>query len=92
MPLKQGVKIVLTGYVDDGYGVYPCVKVQDENTESCAGLEPYIEEADERMIPYIAQVAEDGYQRAIFLANDTDIFVLLLHYMDEFENCGIQEV
>ena len=26
---KQGVKIVFRGYVDDRYGVYPCVKVQD---------------------------------------------------------------
>ena len=33
-----------------------------------------------------------GYQRALVLANDTDVFVLLLHYMDEFENCGIKEV
>ena len=27
-----------------------------------------------------------GYQRALVLANDTDVFVLLLHYMDEFES------
>ena len=26
---KQGVKIVFSGYVDDRYGAYPCVKFQD---------------------------------------------------------------
>ena len=59
---KQGVKIVLKGYIDDGYGAYPCVKVQDGNTEPCEGLKSYIEEVDERIILHIAQAAKDGYQ------------------------------
>ena len=32
---KQGVKIVLSGYVDDGCGAYPCLEVPDGNTEPC---------------------------------------------------------
>ena len=48
---KQGVKIVLSGYVDDGYQVYLCVKVQEGNTEPSEGLKSYIE-ADEKIIPH----------------------------------------
>ena len=70
------------------YGAYPCVKVQDGNTEPGEGLKSNIDEADRRIIPHKAQAAKDGYQRALVLANDTDVFVLLLHYMDEFENCA----
>ena len=35
---KQGITVALSGYVDDGYGAYPCVKVQERNTEPCEGL------------------------------------------------------
>ena len=59
---KQSVKIVLSGCVDDGYGTYPCVKVQDGNTEPCEGLKSYIEETNERFIPYIGKAAKYGYQ------------------------------
>ena len=87
---KEGAKIVSSGYVDDGYGTYPCVNFQNENTERCEGLKSYTEEADESIIPHIAQAAKDECQRALFITNDTDVFVLLLHYMDEFENCGVK--
>ena len=74
------------------YQAYPFVKVRDGNTELCEGLKSYIKEADERIVPHIDQAAKSGYQRALVLANDTEIFLLLLHYMDEFENCGVKEV
>ena len=74
------------------YQAYPFVKVRDGNTEPCEGLKSYIKEADERIVPHIDQAAKSGYQRALVLANDTEIFLLLLHYMDEFENCGVKEV
>ena len=54
--------LALKGYIDNGYGAYPCVKVQDGKTEPCEGLKSYIEEADERIILHIAQAAKDAYQ------------------------------
>ena len=77
MASKQGAKIVSTGYVDDVYGAYPCVKVQHENTEPCKGLKSYIGKKDEIIIPLINQAEKDGYQRALALENDTDVFLLL---------------
>ena len=74
------------------YRAYPFVKVRDGNTEPCERLKSYIKEADERIIPHINQAAKSGYQRALALANDAIVFLLLLHYMHEFENCGIKEV
>ena len=56
MASKQGVKIVLTGYVDDGYEAYPCVKVQRENTKPCEGLKSYVGKNDGIIIPRINQL------------------------------------
>ena len=89
---KHGVKIILSGYVDNGNGAYSCGKAPDGNTEPCKGLKSYTDETDERIINYIAKAAKDGYQRALILANVTHVLVLLLHYMDGFEKCGIKKV
>ena len=89
---KHGVKIILSGYVDNGNGAYSCGKAPDGNTEPCKGLKSYTDETDERIINDIAKAAKDGYQRALILANVTHVLVLLLHYMDGFEKCGIKKV
>ena len=59
------------------YQAYPFVKVRDGNTEPCEGLKSYIKEADERIVAHIDQAAKSGYQRALVLANDRNIFTFI---------------
>ena len=98
---KQGVNIVLSGYVEEGDGVYFCVKVQDGDTEQCEGLKSNTDEAGRRIIPYITQAAKDGYQRALVTANDTDVFSCIIWMnlknalqgtVDEIWNGDIREI
>ena len=98
---KQGVNIVLSGYVEEGDGAYFCVKVQDGDTEQCEGLKSNTDEAGRRIIPYITQAAKDGYQRALVIANDTDVFSCIIWMnlknalqgtVDEIRNGDIREI
>ena len=36
------------------------------------------------MVPHIAKAAENGVERVVVLSNDTDVVVLMLHYMNKF--------
>ena len=55
-------------------------------------LESKIEEADGRMVPHIAKAADNGFKRVIVLCNDTDVDVLMVHYMDKFLQLGLKEL
>lgn len=60
-----------------------CTEVMDEN------LMKLIEEADLRIIPHIMHALKEGYQQVIVASNDTDVLVLLLHFVKFFRENGL---
>ena len=51
-----------------------------------------IEEADVRMIPHALHSVNKGASRIILLSNDTDVFVLGLHYWSLLKGHGLKEL
>ena len=66
-----------------------CTSVDGEKIEE---LDNDIEEADVRMIPHILYAIKSGSQRIVILSNNTDILVLVLHYIDKFLRKGVKEI
>ena len=56
------------------------------------GTNSAIEEADGRMVPHIAKAADYGMERVVILSNDTDVVVLMIHYMNRFLSRGLKEL
>ena len=50
-----------------------------------------VEEADLRIIPHVFHALKQGMQRVIVLSNDTDVFVILIHFYDYLNNNGLSE-
>ena len=88
----MNVTIVLSGYVDDASGEQNCIQSFKGIYSQRPELDLPIEEADGRIIPHLAKAVEDGHQRAVVLANDADVFILLIHYMNEFMSRGLKEL
>ena len=51
-----------------------------------------LEEADLRLILHILYAVKQGSKRIVVLSNDTDVLVLLLHFMEKFRKKGVQEI
>ena len=51
-----------------------------------------VEEADMRVIPHVMESIKRGNRRIAVLANDTDVLILLLRYMDKFIDEGALEL
>ena len=52
-----------------------------------------IEEGEQHCIPHIVwAIRVKNAERVIVLSNDTDMFVLLTHYMEYFSSIGVKEV
>ena len=51
-----------------------------------------IEEADQRIIPYLHKTITGGCIRATVLCNDTDVSALYLYYIHEFISSGLGEL
>ena len=49
------------------------------------------EEANTRIIPHLNKISLNQNACAFVLSNDTDVCVLLLHYMYAFQNNGLSE-
>ena len=64
---------------------------EDGTTQIREELSPFLEEADTRIIPHII-IFFDGYKRIVVISNNTDVFVLILHYMSLFFDKGINEL
>ena len=79
-----GIKFVLSGYVTDANGVQNCTEVSTGVTTVRYDLNSNTEEADCRMVPHIAKAAENGVERVVVLSNDTDVVMLMVHYMNKF--------
>ena len=44
------------------------------------------------MVPHIAKAAENGVERVVVLSNDTDVVVLMLHYMNKFFSSWFERI
>ena len=44
------------------------------------------------MIPHIYQAILKGFSRIVVLSNDTDVFIVILHYMNTFVKNGLKQL
>ena len=70
----------------------PAVKILAGGQEVAIGLTAVVEEADMRIIPHVMESIKRGNRRIVVLANDTDVLILLLRYMDKFIDEGALEL
>ena len=89
---NKSVRIILSGYVTDEYGMSPCIEIiEGEETEKPI-LNSMIEEADCWIIPHIEKAILNDIERVIIYSNDTDVVVYLLYYVHQFKDLGIKEL
>ena len=86
MKTPQG-KVVLTTYRDN-------VLVANTSTEpvkpDISNIQPCNhEEADSRMILHAVDAYKQGYKRVMLYATDTDVLVLTIYTISQFENCEL---
>ena len=79
--------IVLSAECIDQETQIQCTSVDGEKIEE---LDNDIEKADVGMIPHILYDIKSGSQRIVILSNDTDVLVLVLHYIDNFLRKGVK--
>ena len=84
--------IVLSSYVTDAEGIVNSEAILDNNVFSIEELNVDIEEADSRLIPHIFYQSKNATKRVLVSSNDTDVFVLLVHYFAKFSYQGLQEL
>ena len=82
--VEQNKHIVLSRYVTDAEGIVNSEAILDNNVFSIEELNVDIEEADSRLIPHIFYQSKNDTKRVLVSSNDTDVFVLLVHYFAKF--------
>ena len=73
--------IILSGMGVDEENMIHCTS---ESGHNISELDKDIEEADLRIIQHILYAIKKGAERIVILSNDTDVLVLVLHYMAKF--------
>ena len=89
---EQNNHIVLSSYVTDAEGIVNSEAIIDNNVFSIEGLNVDIEDADSRLIPHIFYQSKNDAKRVSVSSNDTDVFVLLVHYCAKFSYQGLREL
>ena len=85
-------QIILNGYLSNKNDSSKCIQIINGVTNERPDLDNHIEEADMRIIPYIVKSIESGLKNVVVVSNDTDIYVLLLHYTPQFIKSGLTEL
>ena len=88
----HNVDIILSGYLSNKNDSFKCIQITNVVTNERPDLDNHIEEADMRIIPYIVKSIESGLKNVVVVSNDTDIYVLLLHYTPQFIKSGLTEL
>ena len=93
---KESVEIILSGVLS-GEDVLnaeciPAISILSDGQEVDIGLSLYVEEADMRIIPHMMSSIRKGNKRIIVLANDTDVVIMILRYVDKFIEEGACEI
>ena len=73
--------MVLSRYVSCEDKIIDCTRIlSDRKSVIVPELNSKIEEADQRLIPYIHFSISQGAKQSVVISNDTDLFALLIHY------------
>ena len=87
---KTKSHIVKSGSVKNDNSIVKCVECKPNGL--CIernDLSSNIEEADARIIPHINDALSNEFTHFIVKSNDTDVFVVLLHYTIHFKERGL---
>ena len=94
----EGLKLILSGYVDHNQNVEPCLKVEYCGDSAKYEITPVeelllpLEEADTRIIPHLFYSTSNGYDYGVVGSNDADVIALLSHYLPNFTQAGLKEL
>ena len=84
---------VLSGCLSDNEErCLEAVEVRDEFVFDRADLDLDIEEADLRIILHVSKSVSRNFCNIVVISNDTDVLILLLHYLPQFKENGLQEL
>ena len=91
---KTGVMVVSSGVVDDFPTPATIFSSDDGSCFVIPELELNYEEADCRLIPHIHWnvLSFPSCDCAVTISNDTDVLVLLIHYFQEWNQDGLQQL
>ena len=87
-------ELVLSGFQVNGEQ-QPCLLLSDANQHeenSIDYLKCDIEEADQRLIRHLNWAAKNGIKHFTVISNDTDVMVLLIHYLKHFQTLGVEQI
>jgi len=85
-----GTEIVLSG--TDGESELPCLVLHNGAIRNEPHLDISIEEADIRLLPHAVWATTQGITRIVILSNDTDVIVLMLHFLNMLKMHGLSEL
>ena len=78
----DGEKEIVFGGLERGC----CFRLKDKKKQECPELFSTQEEADERICLHVHHASRNGYKTVLVDSPDTDVFVCLLHHMQETWN------
>ena len=91
--IENQLNAVLSGCLSDNEDrCLKAVEVRDEFVIDRADLGIDIEEADLRIIPHVSKSVSRNFTNIVVISNDTDVLILLLHYLPQFIENGLEEL
>ena len=91
--IENQINAVLSGCLSDNEDrCLKAVEVRDEFVFDRADLDIDIEEADLRIIPHVSKSFSRNFTNIVVISNDTDLLILLLHYLPQFIENGLEEL
>ena len=89
-PCKLSAKtIILSGEGTDAENRIPCTYGGGEGIND---HDRDLEGADLRIIPHILYAIKKGSTQIVILWNDTDVLLLVLHYLEKYKKKGVKEI
>ena len=90
MSQSCGMTVVLSSCVTDIDGLCNCEMLCGDAHSLKPELNSEIEKADPRLIPHIQNAVLDGSAKIIVSSTDTDVLVLLVHYLESLSDQVIE--
>ncbi len=88
---REVTDVVVSGMVVSDEVIPDVVKTSVGVTE-VQELTSWLEEAHCRIVPHCWWAVKGGFQRVVFISNDTDTVVLLLRYIGDLKDSGLLEL
>ena len=83
---SKSVRIILSGYVTDDYGMSPCIEIIKGEEIEKPILNFMIKKADCRIITHIEKAIMNDIELVIIYSNGTNAVVYLLYYAHQFKD------